>query len=631
MKAETAGAQIPAAAWHATGLVGRDALTIDAVDAYTLDGRIRGAGRLGWTGDQPWRFTVQARSLDLRRLRADLDGRIALEGSIEGRGFGTNAPLTARVASLHGVLWGRSLTGSGEIERRDGNYELRAVRVANGDSYARVDGRYGPTLDLVLDADLRSLAIVDPQLSGRLTAHGRVQGTPSRPSITGEATLATLRYQDVVVGGAEARIDLDLGDTRSSRVVVRATEVDSGALRFDRVEFRASGRTTEHELSLEAASPGDERYRLAGFEARIAARGAFEIDRRRWHGELASTQFSFPDGSANAAAAGGSRSFARGGERRAGLSRNRRGTVLRGGSVERAPGELAADLQRAGLAVAAPADLASRVARIRRNGPGERLDRQGTGPGLARRNHGAARPGESRHTAQQVPHRACASRRRPARPVRASRRTSAPTSSFRWARTRSIQGEARAERIPDVAMGQYPVAGRLHGASEALTALPLFVPEIDRARRSARCRAHDGRDARRAAFQRRVRGDRRAVRVLPHKLHPRGCAARRSLRRRRAHLRWTRHDLGRIGDARRALPLARGCDERLDAAQGRSTARRRHARVPHRRLARSHGHRELQRLPRHRPGAHPVGADRAQGPDHLGQHFARRAHRRHRH
>ena len=30
-------------------------------------------------------------------------------------------------------------------------------------------------------------------------------------------------------------------------------------------------------------------------------------------------------------------------------------------------------------------------------------------------------------------------------------------------------------------MGQYPVTGRLHSASEALTALPLFVPEIDRA------------------------------------------------------------------------------------------------------------------------------------------------------
>jgi translocation and assembly module TamB len=44
-----------------------------------------------------------------------------------------------------------------------------------------------------------------------------------------------------------------------------------------------------------------------------------------------------------------------------------------------------------------------------------------------------------------------------------------------------ITGEARAERVPGAAMTAYPVAGRLQGTLEALTALPLFVPEIDRA------------------------------------------------------------------------------------------------------------------------------------------------------
>ena len=135
-------------------------------------------------------------------------------------------------------------------------------------------------------------------------------------------------------------------------MVVRANEVDSGALRFDRVEFRASGRTTEHELSLEAASPGDEQYRLAGFEARIAARGAFEIDRRRWHGELASTQFNFPDGSANLMQPAAVDLSPEAASAAPVCLADRRGTVLRGRAVERASGELAGDLQRAGLAAA---------------------------------------------------------------------------------------------------------------------------------------------------------------------------------------------------------------------------------------------------------------------------------------
>ena len=443
VKAETTGPQIPSAAWEASGLVGRDALTIDAVDAYTLRGRIRGAGRLAWTGDQAWRFTARARSLDLRGLRADLNGRIDLDGSIDGRGFGANAPFTARVASLSGVLWGRELNGKGEIARRDGGYELRGVRVTNGDSYAQIDGRYGQTIDLALDADLRSLAVVDPRLSGRLTARGRAQGTLARPSIIARATLAAFSYGDVLIGSAEADVDLDLGDTRDSRIVVRASEVDSGTLQFDRVELRASGRTGEHELSLEAASPGDEQYRLAGFEARIAARGAFEIESRRWHGDLASATALLPGWQRDAAAAGGARPVSGGDECRADLSRDRRGTLLRGGTVDRASRELAADLQCAGLAFEASAHFAARLARVRRGAPGERLDRQGAGPGLARRHYGAARRHELRHTrATSSAPSACTSEAAGSICTR-SRTTSARTSIYRSARTRG----SRAKRV----------------------------------------------------------------------------------------------------------------------------------------------------------------------------------------
>ena len=479
VKAETTGPRMPAATSHATGLVGRDALTVDAVDAFTLRGRIRGAGRLAWTGEQAWHFNAGGRSLDLSGLRADLDGRVDFEGSVEGRGFGADAPLTARVASLSGVLWGRALTGSGEVSRQAGGYELRGVRVHNGDSYARVDGRYGPTLDLTLDADLQSLAVVDPRFSGQLTAHGRIQGTPTRPSITGEARLAALRFEDVVVGTADAEVDLDLADTRDSRVLVRASDVDSGALRFDRVALRISGRTAEHELSLEAASPGDELYRLAGFEARVAARGAFEITERRWHGELASTRLSFPDGSA---------------------------TLLQPAALDISP--------RA--ASAAPICLETGEARLCAEGqwtarpeswrmiysaqdwPLKRLLTSLLGwrefDGLLQASGWIGKePGQDWLGGTTV--------------LLDKTSLDIPRNKFRTERVRlgggrldlfaepdhiragldlsvgenaRIQGEARAERIPNAAMGEYPVAGRLHGVAEALTALPLLVPEIDR-------------------------------------------------------------------------------------------------------------------------------------------------------
>ena len=479
VKAETGGPQIPSAAWESTGLVGRDALTIEAIDAYTLRGRIRGAGRLAWTGDQAWQFTARASSLDLRGLRADLDGRIDFEGSIEGRGFGANAPLNARVASLSGVLWGRALNGKGEIARRDGGYELTGVRVSNGDSYAQIDGRYGATIDLALDADLRSLAVIDPRLSGRLVASGRAQGTAARPSIIGKASLAGLRYGEVLLGAADADVDLDLGDGRDSRVVLRASEIDSGALRFDRAEFRASGRIGEHELSFEAASPGDERYRLAGFEARVAARGAFEIDRRRWHGELVSTKLSFPDGSV---------------------------TLLQPAALDLSPEAMSAApicLETGEARLCAEGQWSRRPERwlmiySAQDWPLKRLltsllgwrEFDGTlqASGWIGKEAGQDWLGATTVLLDKASFDIPRNKFRTERvhlgggrlDLFAEQNDIRAKLDLSVGENARIQGEARAERVAGAPWAGFPVVGKLHGGSEALTALPLFVPEIDR-------------------------------------------------------------------------------------------------------------------------------------------------------
>jgi len=479
IKAETAGPQIPTAAWQASGLAGRESLTIEAIDAFALRGRIRATGRLDFTGEQRWRVAAQARSLDLHQLRANLDGRLDVDGSIEGRGFGAAAPWTARVTALNGSLYGRALTGSGEIARRDGGFEFTGVRVANGESYARVDGRYGRTLDLVLDADLRSLAIVDPRLSGRLAVSGRAQGSPTRPSISGEATLAKLRFEEIAIGEAQAQVDVDASDTRDSRVVVKASEVDSGALRFDRIELRVTGRISEHRIELEAASPADERNRLAGFAVQLSARGGLELEQRRWRGELASTEFKFPDGSA---------------------------TLLQPAALDVSPQAL----------TAAPICLETGEARMCAEGqwnaqpeswrmiysaqdwPLKRLLTSLLGwrefDGMLQASGWIGKePGQDWLGATTI--------------LLDGASLDIPRNKFRTERVRlgggrfdlfaeqdrirttlelsvgenaRIEGEAHARRIAGRPMTEFPIEGRIHGGSEALTALPMFVPEIDR-------------------------------------------------------------------------------------------------------------------------------------------------------
>ncbi len=295
----------------------------------------------------------------------------------------------------------------------------------------------------------------------------------------GEATLADLRFGALSIGSAAADIDLDPADTRDSRMVLEARELDTGALRFDRLELRAQGRTGAHELSLDAASPGDDRSRFAGFTGQMTARGALDLDLRRWQGELVSTKFAYPDGAA---------------------------TLLQPATLDISPE----------AAKVAPICLETGEARLCVEGqwtaqpeswraiysaqdwPLKRLLTSLLGwrefDGMLQASGWIGKePGQDwlgattvllDDTSLDIPRNKFRTER-----VRLGGgqldlfaepgqiRTSLDLSVGEHAR---IQGEARAERLPGAPMTDYPLAGRIHGGAEGLTALPLLVPEIDR-------------------------------------------------------------------------------------------------------------------------------------------------------
>ncbi len=102
-------------------------------------------------------------------------------------------------------MYGRPLTGRGEIAHRDGLFDLRGVRIANGTSFVDIDGRVGANaLDLGWNVDLRSLAIVLPGMTGTLISRGTAHGTPSRPVITGTARMRHFDYAGVQVASFDA-------------------------------------------------------------------------------------------------------------------------------------------------------------------------------------------------------------------------------------------------------------------------------------------------------------------------------------------------------------------------------------------------------------------------------------------
>jgi translocation and assembly module TamB len=298
VRAAASAPQLPAVDFTAAGSVDREQVVLDRFDGQLMGGRLQGSGRLSWTGTQAWTARLDGQRLDIATVRPDLPGRVTFAGTVDGRGFTPTAPWTVRLASLSGTVRGRALTGRGEVTHRDGAYELREVRIANGASHVDVDGRWGPSIDLRWNADIRQLSLLHPDLEGQLVSTGRARGSPTRPAATAEARLEKIRFGAVGVKSLRASLDIDLTDDSESRVDLRVEDVDLGALQLESASLAAEGRSREHSVELRFVSAGDEARSIPGFQAKIAGAGEYLAADARWLGNLHTAAIEFPDGGA---------------------------------------------------------------------------------------------------------------------------------------------------------------------------------------------------------------------------------------------------------------------------------------------------------------------------------------------
>jgi translocation and assembly module TamB len=298
-RAEVTGAAIPATSFDASGVIRKESVTLDAFDGYALRGRIRGSGRLAWTGSQAWRFEMNAKSLAIGELRPEVEGRVDVAGTIEGTGLTPDAPWTARLASLSGTMYGVPLTGHGEIAHRAGTFELRRVRIANGSSHVDINGSAGAAaLDLTWDANLRTLAVVRRGMSGQLVSSGRARGTLSKPQVTGNARVTQFAYEGLEIGNVDLEADVDASDHRRSRIVLDARDLATPALDLATLSARVDGFMSEHAIAIDVTSPGNLERRITEFQGEVRADGVLDLDRKEWHGNLMTASVDFPDGQA---------------------------------------------------------------------------------------------------------------------------------------------------------------------------------------------------------------------------------------------------------------------------------------------------------------------------------------------
>ena len=298
-RAQVAGPAIPSTSFEAAGVVNRTGVVLDRFDGYALRGRIKGRGALSWSGNQAWNFDVDAQGLAISELRPGVEGRINAKGSITGMGLSAAAPWTARLTALSGTMFGRPLNGRGEIAHRNGVFDLKDVRIANGTSFADVNGRIGTNaLDLNWNVDLRSLAVAVPGMAGTLVSRGTARGTPARPVIAGTARVRHFDYSGVQVASFDAEADIDSSDERRSSIAFSASTIEAAGLAFDFARGSLAGFVGDHQVTLDFASPGDPSRRVTEFRGEFVADGSYDLGRSQWAGDLSQAEIQFPEGDA---------------------------------------------------------------------------------------------------------------------------------------------------------------------------------------------------------------------------------------------------------------------------------------------------------------------------------------------
>lgn len=298
-RAQVVGPAIPATSFEAAGVVNQAGIVLDRFAGYALRGRINGRGKLSWSGNQAWSFDVDAQGLAISELRPGVEGLVSASGTIAGTGLSAAAPWTARLTALSGTMLGRPLTGHGEIAHRDGAFELKGVRIANGSSFADVDGRIDPqALDLTWNVDLRSLAVAVPGMSGTLVSRGTARGTPTRPVVAGTARIRQFDYAGVQIASLDADADIDSSDQRRSSVAFSASTIQVAGLAFDFARGSLNGLVSDHQATLDFASPGDPGRRITEFRGEFVADGGYDLARSQWAGDLSKAELQFPEGDA---------------------------------------------------------------------------------------------------------------------------------------------------------------------------------------------------------------------------------------------------------------------------------------------------------------------------------------------
>ncbi len=246
---------LPEASLSFNGKGGLNALAIEKLELKSKTGLFQIGGKVSWQDAPAFDLTATGQNFNPAILHPEMPGSLTFSSRLKGKLKGEALQLDAEINKLSGQLRGKPVSANGKLVLNGDQLKVDALRINSGANKIAVNGTMGQEqAALEVSIDTPALDALWPTLGGSLKGEGLVQGTWRNPTVKFQAQGRQLRFAEHSAGQLAINIDYSPDTKKTSRILLSASAIKSGAVPLDSVQVDGLGTLARHNVKTDINS-----------------------------------------------------------------------------------------------------------------------------------------------------------------------------------------------------------------------------------------------------------------------------------------------------------------------------------------------------------------------------------------
>ncbi len=246
-------------------------LKLNTVEISADSGRLTASGEVSWKPNLIWDLELSTEQLDPALVWPEWPGKINAVAQSRGEVIYEDVKTRLDIASVSGELRGYPISGSSQLQWRNGRVSVDQLDLKSASSKLSAVGSIDPGLKLNWSIQSDHLAELYPGLLGSLNAEGQLSGSVDQPVVDAVFNGSRLQFADHKIGHAQGELTYYLKTIERSNINLSLQAIQFQNIHLKSVNLDASPSSIELELEAEAV------------DAELALNG--KLDGNKWQGE----------------------------------------------------------------------------------------------------------------------------------------------------------------------------------------------------------------------------------------------------------------------------------------------------------------------------------------------------------